>query len=155
MIRDEVLNCFEKNRQEPGLPFEEDHFIDYLVVKPRFTKKRFFKFWEQVQLEQGICFSFKDREKNYSLDAFIERIKELQENPKSSKAALRYQMKYRFEWTISIFMNSILVSALIFALKCPVVAIPVALHTAYANYKHISFHFSEKRYLNELWKKLN
>ncbi len=164
MIRDEVLESFEKNRKEPGTPFEEDHFIDYLIANPKYKgaihnsfegKRRFFKFWNQIQLDQGICFSFKDRDKNYSLAAFIERIKELQNNPKSSKAALRHQMKYSFEWNITIFMNAILLSAIALTLKWPFIALLVGTLTVYANYKHISFHISEKRYLNELWQKLN
>jgi hypothetical protein len=98
--------------------------------------------------------ALKDRDRNYSLNEFVARIEELKKNPKSSKAALRHQMKFGFEWNIFVFMNLILFSILIITLKwLPAAAIILSIAT-FANYKYLTFYFREKRYKEKLWKKL-
>ena len=164
MTLENIVECFEINRREKGVPFDEDRFIDFLLSEPKRSKgihnsfegkRRFFRFWNQVQLSHGVCFSFKDREKNYSLKDFVARVEELKTNPKSSRAALRHQMKYGFEWNISIFMNIFLISLLLFSFNWPLIFLIALVLFAYANYKHISFHIKEKKYLHQLQEKLN
>ena len=106
-------------------------------------------------MTQGICFALKDRDRNYSLNEFVARIEELKTNPKSSKAALRQQMKFGFEWNIFVFMNLILFGILVITLKwLPAAAIILSIAT-FANYKYLAFYFREKRYKEKLWEKLS
>jgi hypothetical protein len=97
-LRQRVLELFEAHRQAPGTPYDESHFLDFLLAKPRkrgavrnsfLGLRRFNAFINQLQLEFAICFSSKDRDTNFSLDRFIERVVELRSNPRSSLASLR------------------------------------------------------------------
>lgn len=163
MIRQDVLKRFEENRRDKGSPFNEQSFIDWLVPESKQTggihnsfegKRRFYSFWHQVQLDHGVCFSLKDQEKAYTLDGFVSRIEELKLNPKRSKAALRHQMKYGFEWNISVSMNLPLLAMIVYTRQWPVVAVLIVFFVLYANYKHISYHFRQKRYEKLLWSSL-
>jgi hypothetical protein len=100
--REKVVALFERHRATPGAPYEADHFLDFLLAKPRRKRavynsfrglRRFNAFIDEVQLEFGICFSLKDREANYSLDRFVERVVTLERSRRSSLASLGNQMK--------------------------------------------------------------
>ena len=164
IILQSTLDCFEKHRKEKGTQFDKESFLDFLLSEPKRIKgihnsfegkRRFFSFWKQIQLENGICFSIKDQEKQYSLDKFVSRIEELKDNPKSSKAALRHQMKYGFEWNIFIFMNAILIVLFMLLFQWPFMVAVTLIIIAYSNYKLVSFYFKEKNYLNTLMNKLD
>lgn len=100
-IHEKVLQLFESHREAPGAPYDERHFLDFLLadganrgVYNSFKGlRRFNAFWDEVQYEYAIYFSIKDRDANYSLERFVQRIEELIEKPNSSLAALRKPMK--------------------------------------------------------------
>jgi hypothetical protein len=163
MTREEVLEIFERHRKEKNAPFNESYFLDFLISNPKkkgairnsFSGlRRFYKFWNEVQLSQGICFSINDRDIDYSLNDFVDRVNILKGNPKSSKAALRHQMKSGFEWGSIVFVNVLLVGVISISVHIVPVAAIFLVIGAYANYKLVNYLISEKRYLQELSKKL-
>jgi hypothetical protein len=120
--RDKVVALFEKHRITPGTPFDEDHFLDFLLSEPKKKRavydsfrglRRFNAFIDEVQYEFAICFSLKDREANYCLDRFIDRVKELETSRRSSLASLNNQIKAGPGWNAIVVANFIL---LIFAI---------------------------------------
>lgn len=103
--RARVLTLFEKHRATPGAPFDEGHFMDYLLADPRgkqaafrtFSgRRRVDAFTKAVQLDFGVCFSVEDRKSNYPLDNFVKRIDVLRRAPRSSLAAFRRQRREGF-----------------------------------------------------------
>jgi len=105
-IRDKVLELFEQHRETPGAPYDESHFLDFLLVNPRQKNamthsfrglRRLNAFRDQIQNEFMIFFSSKDRDTNYSLERFVARIAELQNNPAASLASMRRPMQGRVE----------------------------------------------------------
>lgn len=104
-LRARILELFERHRQAPGTPFDESHFLDFLPAAPKrkgalydsFAGRwRYNAFIDAVQLEFGICYSFRDFEGNYPLERFMQRTAELVASPKSSLASLRNQRQRGF-----------------------------------------------------------
>ena len=96
--RTRLLTIFEESRQEPGAPFDEQRFLDYLVKQPSKPgrvrdsfagHRRFVRFVRKVQTEFSVYFSMKDWETNYCLDRFLERIRYLRERPEGSIRSLK------------------------------------------------------------------
>lgn len=120
-VRDEVLAMFEKRRKTPGAPFDSEHFLDYLLEAPKQTRavynsflglRRFNAFIDEVQLHFSIYFSVGDREANYSLSKFVERVEFLQTSRRSSLASLRNQLKRGFGWNVAVVLNFLLLVSL-------------------------------------------
>lgn len=100
--REEVLRLFEMHRETPGAPFEEAHFMDFLLSDPRKSGsiknsfkglRRYNAYIEQLQLELGVFLSIKDYDTSFSLNKFVERVDGLRRRPASSLASLRGPMK--------------------------------------------------------------
>src|SRR5690554_6224997 len=139
-----VLELFEKHRKMPGEEFDPDYFFDFLMSKPKgkgafrnsfLGLRRFNAFWDEVQLEFGVCFSVKDRESDYSLNRFCERIEELQNSNRSSKASLRNRAKYGFEWNVFVFGNAIFVGLSVAVSGIFLLAATIWVGIVYLNYK--------------------
>ena len=115
--RDKVVALFEKHRITPGAPYDENHFLDFILHEPKKKRavydsfrglRRFNAFIDEVQYEFAICFSLKDREANYSVDKFVDRVKELETSRRSSLASLKNQMKAGSGWHVVVVTNFIL-----------------------------------------------
>ncbi|QPK63947.1 hypothetical protein IVG45_02915 [Methylomonas sp. LL1] len=133
-IREKVLQLYESHREEPGAPYDESHFLDFLLADGA-TKsvynsfkglRRFNAFWDEVQYEYAIFFSIKDRDANYSLERFVQRVEELIEKPSSSLASLRKPMKGYVEGIVVVgpllfwipalaLLNHIVIAAALFS----------------------------------------
>ena len=125
--RDRVLALFEKHRAAPGTPYDELHFLDFLLAKPKKKGavynsfgglRRFNAFLDELQYELAICFSLKDREANYALEKFVARVDELMRSRRSSLASLRNQRRHS-ELNIVVFANLFLLGPAIAARKHP------------------------------------
>jgi hypothetical protein len=101
-VKEKVLALFEQHRATPGAPFDAEHFLDYLLPDPSGKGsvrnsfrglRRFNAFIDAVQLECAVCLSQQDREANYSVDRFVDRIEQLQQSRRGSLASLRSQMR--------------------------------------------------------------
>src|SRR5688572_13369508 len=119
-----VLRIFEEHRAVPGAPFEESHFLDFLLAEPKSARavhnsfsglRRYNAFIDAVQLHFAICFSVHDFEANYSLSTFVERVAQLQASRRSSLASFRNQQRHGYGWgsvlTISLFAVFVIVAA--------------------------------------------
>jgi hypothetical protein len=113
-LRSRVLFYFEKCRVAPGAPFEEDRFLDYLLADPSKDRaaynsieglRRLNRFINAIQLEFSVCFSMNDRDRNYGLLPFLERIRELTASKQSSLTSLRNRQKHSFGWVAVVFAN--------------------------------------------------
>lgn len=159
-----VLELFEKHRKVPGAEFDQEYFFDFLMRAPKgkgsfrnsFSGlRRFNAFWDEVQLKFGVCFSIKDRDSDYSLSDFSGRIEELQKSKRSSQASLRNRAKYGFEWNIFIFCNVVLIGFAVLVSSIYLLASTVWLGIACLNYKLVSSHMNEKRYIKTLEAKIH
>jgi hypothetical protein len=121
-VRAKVIEVFEKHRAVPGAPYDESHFLDFLLAKPKARNavynsfrglRRFNAFLEEVQYELGVCFSLKDREANYSLDKFVARTLELQQSRRGSLMSLKKQIDSGPGWQVLVLADLVL---LVFAL---------------------------------------
>ena len=159
-----VIELFERHRKVPGEKFDPDFFFDFLISKPKgkgkfrnsfLALRRFNAFWDEVQLKFGVCFSIKDRESDYSLNRFCERIEQLQQSKNASKASLRNREKESFEWNIFILLNLILVVLAIALNEVFWAATGLWFGVAILNYKLVSSYLEEKRYISRLGAKID
>ena len=116
--RQKVLAAFERHRQTPGAPFDESHFVDFLIASPKAKHavhnsvgglRRFNAFIDEVQYEFAVCFSLKDRDADYSLAQFIERIEEMQKSRRGSLASLSNQERAGPGWNVVVVADLVLV----------------------------------------------
>jgi hypothetical protein len=112
--RARILELFEKHRALPGAPFDQAHFLDFLLASPKRKDavrnsfgglRRFNAFVEEVQFEFGVCLSLRDCEANYSLDRFVERVLELQKTRRGSLMSLNNQIKAGVGWQVLVVAN--------------------------------------------------
>lgn len=87
--RNRILALFEKHRATPNAQYDDDHFLDFLLASPKQKRavynsfrglRRFNAFLDEVQNEFAVCFSIEDRDANYPIDKFVNRIQELQKS---------------------------------------------------------------------------
>lgn len=154
--RDTVVALFEKHRATPGAPFDEAHFLDFLVAHPKGKGavrnsfrglRRFNAFLDDVQYHFAICFSIKDREANYALDRFVERVKELETSRRSSLASLKNQIKAGPGWMAVFVADFVLVVVAAVASRIGVWALTAVVAVAILlNGAFLKFAAREKRY---------
>ena len=124
VTRNRVLVLFDEYRQSPLAPFDESHFLDYLVNPPKSpggfrnsfsALRRYNKFLDAIQLEFSIYFSVKDRDTNFSVEKLISRIEQLRRTPNASAQSLSNAMEHS-DSPIFVFGNLIAV-AILFAVS--------------------------------------
>jgi hypothetical protein len=108
--RERVLVIFEAHRETPGAPFDDAHFLDFLLAAPDKKRavyesvagmKRLDAFLDQIQLEYAICFSHAERGANYPLDAFVAKVMALVEAPRTSLASFHALAMPKFDWPVA------------------------------------------------------
>ncbi len=162
--RDRILELFERHRKTPGAPFEESHFLDYLLAAPKKRRAvydsfpglwRLNAFLDAVQSEFSICFSLKDREANHSLDGFVRRVAELGRNRRSSLASLRSRQMQPFGWSPVVFFNILGLSACAIAFRLsPFLAGLLAVAIVLANAAAVRAFVRERAYCRRLMAKI-
>ncbi|PDT35755.1 hypothetical protein CO671_15750 [Rhizobium sp. M10] len=117
--RTKIIRLFEKHRATPGAPYDEDHFLDFLLADPKRKGalydsfrglRRFRAFLDDVQYELEVCFSIEDREANYPLNKFIARAMELQQSRRGSLRSLQRQINAGPGWGVLIVADVLLLT---------------------------------------------
>lgn len=160
--RKKVLSLFEAHRETPGAPFDESHFLDYLLANPRQNRavnnsfkglRRLNAFRDRLQYEFEIFFSVKDREANYSLDRFVERVEELKNNPASSLASLRSPMKGKVEGIVVVGPLLFWVPAFVFREHAVIASLLFVSGAGLLGF-FVRVYWRERNYLNRLYVKI-
>jgi hypothetical protein len=138
--RERVLVIFEEHRETPGAAFDEAHFLDFLLAAPEKKRavydsvagmKRLDAFLDQIQLEYSICFTHAERNANFALDAFVERVVALAEAPRTSMVSFQGLSRPFFDWPVAGVGNVVILLAVLALLDRPwIVAIIVAIGLA-------------------------
>lgn len=120
LARRRIDALFEKHRVTPGAPYDELHFMDFLLAERQGRRavadgfralRRFNAFIEDVQYEFAICFSVHDRHAHHSLQSFTERVIELGRSPRRPLWPWRNQLTAGLEWALAVLANLVLLSA--------------------------------------------
>jgi len=158
-VRDRVLELFESQRALPGAPFEEAHFLDFLLADPssigavRNTFKglrRFNKFVDAVQYEFAVCFSTSDFDSNWSVEKFVERIKYLQLSRRGSLQSLNNQERAGANWGAVMIADLILLSLASIFRHTWWVAIPLIVVALSVTVRYFFFARSQAAYRERL-----
>lgn len=154
--KQQIVEIFERHREAPATPFDENRFLDYLLLNPKQSRavydsfrglKRFNMFIDEVQLRCSVYFSIKDRDAHYPLNRFVERIEQLRSSPHSSIASLNNQIKRNSRGSTAIVgTNFLVLIAIIYAWKSPVWLAVVMLIAVAANVWFVRTSLRENRY---------
>lgn len=118
--RHKIIELFEKHRATPGAPYDEAHFLDFLLANPpsrravynRFDGlRRLNAFIDEVQYEFAVCLSMNDRDANYPLAKFVSRVLELQQSRRGSLKSLSNQEKAGAGWPVMVLADFVLAIA--------------------------------------------
>jgi hypothetical protein len=121
-VRGRVVTLFEKHRAAAGAAYDEHRFLDFLLADPKKTRavydsfrglRRLNAFVDDIQYEFAICFSQHDRDANYSLQQFVERVIELGRSPRGSLRSLKNQARAGAGWPAVMVANCVLLIAAI------------------------------------------
>ena len=132
LTRDYALATFEKFRATPGAPFDESHFLDYLLANPSghgavrnsfAGLQRFNRFIDTIETELGICFSQSDLERPFSVDALVDRANVLQAARRGSLASLKKRERAGAGWTPVVLLDLLLGGIAVGFRSMPVVAV--------------------------------
>jgi hypothetical protein len=108
----------------PGSPYEDDHFLDFLLSDPKERRavygsfrglRRFSAFIDETQYEFSICFSVADLEANYSLEKFVDRILQLRSSRRGSLKSLNNQVREGPGWGVLAVGNLLLLFCVVLA----------------------------------------
>lgn len=117
--RRRVLALFEKHRARPGAPYEERHFMEFLLpermgrqtVTGGFqASRRLNAFMNDVQYEFAICFSARERHANHTLQGFVERVVELGRSRDQTPWRWNDQLTAGLEWAVTVLANLVLLT---------------------------------------------
>ena len=164
-IRARILEIFQEQRENPHLDFEENHILDFLLVKPITPGsirnsmrglKAYNKFMQELQMEFAICFRIADKQMAYSLEGLVDRVIEMKENPRSSKAALRYQARQSLPWKFFFMIHLIgaFLAAFLYQKDWGLVGLTFLLALLYLDVWTFWKHKQEKEYYVELAKRV-
>ncbi|HUG72007.1 MAG TPA: hypothetical protein VMK82_01165 [Steroidobacteraceae bacterium] len=162
-IKNRTIALFEKHRAAPGVAFDPEHFLDFLLKSPPTKRavynsfsglRRLNAFMDALQLECAVCFSQNDREANYSLDKIVARIEQLQRSPRGSLASLSNQLKGGPDVNFVLIVNLVLLVALAFLRARGFGAAAIVMIVVAFNCWYAYFHFKARRYQRELHQRL-
>jgi hypothetical protein len=162
-VRARIIELFEKHRQTPGAPYDESHFLDFLLAKPKKKRavynsfrglRRYNAFIDEVQYELAVCFSNKDRDSLLSLDKFVACVIERRKSPRGSKMALKFQSDDRADWGFLALADFLLFAIVVISLHHPVAfAIAGGIATAF-NLGFLFLMWRKRRYFRKLQARL-
>ena len=80
-IKSRILEVFESERNGPGLDFVESRFMDFLTSPPKKNLKnsfggarKYYRFMDSIEYEFGICFTYADLDKTYSVNGLAKKV---------------------------------------------------------------------------------
>ena len=156
--RQRILELFEQHRELPGAPFDEAHFLDFLMAEPKNVGairnsfrglKRFNRFVDDVQYEFAVCLSLDDRESTRSLSNFVERIENLERSRRGTLRSLKNQERAGAGWQVIVIADLMLL-ALAIVFRTPWVAVPLVLVALFITARFYLFAKEGATYLRRL-----
>lgn len=162
-VRQRILELFEKHRATPGAPFEEAHFLDFLLPDPQQKRavynsfrglRRLNALLDELQEEFTICLSIADRTDNLSLTKLVDRVQQLEKSPRGSLASLNNRVAAGPGWKV-LFVADLLIAVLVMAVRhWPIGLGLVAGLALLVNGAFLRMHFRDRAYHARLKQKI-
>ncbi|WP_258099124.1 hypothetical protein [Marinoscillum pacificum] len=115
-LKYQTLEIFQRNRQTPNAEFNESRFLDFLLTPPTSKNniknsfkgvKRYYRFFEDVELTFGICFTLSDQDRFYSVDQFVKKTKERIGKGRGNKMIIQRRLDQKKNYSIHIILTFI------------------------------------------------
>lgn len=162
-VRQRILELFEKHRATPGAPFEETHFLDFLLPNPAQKRavydsfkgvRRLNAFLDDVQDDFAVCLSIADRTDNLSLTKLVDRVQQLEKSPRGSLASLNNRVAAGPGWKVLIVAD-MLIAVLVMAVRQSLIGLGVvAVLALLVNGAFLRMHFRDRAYHARLKQKI-
>jgi ABC-type transport system involved in Fe-S cluster assembly fused permease/ATPase subunit len=117
-VKATILKIFTSERKNPDAPYDESHFMDFLLnrsipkndIKNSFSGvKKYHIFMDKLELEFGICFSLADLDRTYSVDQLTKKVLQRIKKGKGNKMILKMRIAQKDTYNIEITLVVILV----------------------------------------------
>lgn len=154
-VRQRILELFEKHRATPGAPFEEAHFLDFLLAQPAQKRavydsfhglRRLNAFLDEVQEEFKVCLSIADRTDNLSLPKLVDRVQQLEQSPRGSLASLNNRVAAGPGWRVLVVANLLIGIMVMWLRQWPMGLGLVAVLALLVNGAFLRMHFRDRAY---------
>lgn len=162
-VRQRILELFEKHRATPGAPFEEAHFLDFLLAQPTQKRavydsfrglRRLNAFLDEVQEEFNVCLSIADRVDNLSLPKLVDRVQQLEQSPRGSLASLSNRVAAGPGWRVLVVANLLIGIMVMWFRQWPMGLGLVAVLALLVNGAFLRMHFRDRAYHVRLRQKI-
>ena len=161
-LRTRIIEIFERNRQVPGSYYDEINFLDYLITPPALKSniknsfkgvRRYYRFFEEVELTFGICFSLSDQDRYYTLDQFVKKTEERLYKTRSNKQIIRRRLQEKGHYFVELILTLIL--AIVMAiLKVHLISVAITIGYGVAIWWIIGSKLRDKRHNKLLFEKI-
>ncbi|MEO1256369.1 MAG: hypothetical protein AAFY41_15980 [Bacteroidota bacterium] len=160
-LKPHIIGIFQRNRQTPNADYDESRFLDYLLKPPTSKNniknsfkgvRRYYRFFEDVELTFGICFSLSDQDRFYSVDQFVKKTKERIRKGRGNKMIIERRLEEKDNYSIHIILT-LIVAAVIFFLRLHWITVIVGIGYSIAMWWILSSELRTKRHnkkLNEI-----
>lgn len=162
-VRQRILDLFEKHRATPGAPFEEAHFLDFLLPNPAQKRavydsfrglRRLNAFLDDVQDDFTVCLSIADRTDNLSLTKLVDRVQQLEQSPRGSLASLKNRVAAGPGWKVLIVADLLIALLVMMFRHSPIGLGLVAVVALLVNGAFLRMHFRDRAYHARLRQKI-
>ncbi len=122
-LRTQIIEVFQRNRQTPAADYDESRFLDFLLTPPTSKNniknsfkgvRRYYRFFEDIELTFGVCFSLSDQDRFYSIDQFIKKTNERIGKGRGNKQILDRRLDEKDHYFIELILTAILAVVIYF-----------------------------------------
>ncbi|GAA5022116.1 hypothetical protein GCM10011506_01560 [Marivirga lumbricoides] len=162
-LKSQIIEVFQRNRKTPDANYDESRFLDYLLNPPASKNniqnsfkgvRRYYRFFEDIELTFGICFSLSDQDRFYSVDQFVKKTNERIGKGRGNKQIIQRRLEEKEHYYIELVLTAVL-AIIVFFLGIHIITILVAIGYGIAIWWILSNKLRYKRHNKKLNKVIN
>ncbi|MDY8137272.1 hypothetical protein [Aquimarina sp. 2201CG5-10] len=162
-VKNIILEIFKSERSNPSADFNESHFMDFLThpahkkntIKNSFRGvRKYYRFMDKLELKFGICFSYSDLDKYYSIDKLTKKVLERIKKGKGNKMILQRRNEEKEKYIFEIILLIILIGVFYWQ-GISWISILAAIIFGGIIYWIVSSKLYSKKHIKEMNKRLN
>ncbi|MTI20966.1 hypothetical protein E1176_08025 [Fulvivirga sp. RKSG066] len=162
-LKSEIIIVFQRNRQTPNTYYDESRFLDYLLNPPT-TKnniknsfkgvRRYYRFFEDIELTFGICFSLSDQDRFHSIEQFVKKTNERIRKGRGNKQIIQRRLEEKEHYYVELLLTAVL-AIIVFFLGIHIITILALIGYGIAIWWIVSSKLRDKRHNKKLNEVIN
>lgn len=162
-LKSQIIEVFQRNRQTPNGDYDESRFLDYLLNPPTSKNniknsfkgvRRYYRFFEDIELTFGICFSLSDQDRFYTIDQFLKKKNERIGKGRGNKQIIQRRLEEKEHYYIELGLTAAL-AIIVFFLGLHIITLLAAIGYGIAIWWIVSSKLRDKRHNKKLNEVIN